>query len=119
MTLSRVITLSAAIHVCLVISRWNLAAQAAAVDNSDADFGSYLEVYPQPVNISQSQLSCVPSGNRKCPLYIALMVSFGSEYDSRGVIPGVQLALDQINANPDLLPGYSLHYTLTDSQVDH
>ena len=94
--------------------------QPAVAENADndSDFGSYLEVYP-PVNLSQSQLTCTPqpADNKICPLYIALMMSFGREYISSGVIASVQYALDQINADQDLLPGYSLHYTLTDSQV--
>ncbi len=32
-------------------------------------------------------------------------------------VPGVQVALDQINSDPTMLPGYTLHYTLVDSQV--
>ena len=90
----------------------------AAVADNDDDFGPYLEVYP-PANLSQNQFDCVPqpAKNKTCPLYIALTVSFGNEYLSSGVIPSVQYALDQINNDPDLLPGYSLHYTLTDSQV--
>jgi hypothetical protein len=47
-----------------------------------------------------------------------LTTSFSyEEYFGGGVVPGVQYALDQINADPNLLPGYSLHYTLTDSKV--
>ena len=90
----------------------------AASINNDLYFGPYLDIYP-PVDLSQNQFDCIPqsAGNRTCPLYIALTMSFGGEYFSSGVVPGVQYALDQINANPDLLPGYSLHYTLTDSQV--
>ena len=88
---------------------------AIAASNND-DFGPYLEVYP-PVDLSQNQLDCVPETNRTCPLYIALSMSFGGEYFSGGIVPGVQYALDQINADPDLLAGYSLHYTLTDSEV--
>ena len=83
--------------------------------NND-DFGPYLEVYP-PVDLSQNQLDCVPEINRTCPLYIALTMPFGGEYFGGGVMPGVQFAIDEINADPGLLPGYSLHYTLTDSQV--
>ncbi len=32
-------------------------------------------------------------------------------------VPGVQVALDQINDDPTMLPGYTLHYTLVDSKV--
>ena len=66
----------------------------------------YLQVYP-PVNESDG----------RTPLYFALMLSFGGQLTSIGALPGVQIALDYINSQSDILPGYSLHYTLTDSQV--
>lgn len=114
---------SAPVNLLLILVfatlRISITVQPAKNDNN-GDFGPYLEVYP-PVSLSQSQFDCVPSPqpaeNETCPLYIALTMSFGHEYVSSGVIPSVQYALDQINADPDLLPGYSLHYTLTDSQV--
>ena len=82
--------------------------------------GPYKEIYPY-VDITRDQQSCVPDptagGNGTCPLYIALMVSFGGGFVSSGVIPGVQLAINQINSDPSILPGYTLHYTLLDTQV--
>ena len=66
----------------------------------------YLQVYP-PVNESDDST----------PLYFALVLSSGGEYTSIGALPGVQVALDYVNSQPDILPGYSLHYTLADSQV--
>ena len=51
------------------------------------------------------------------PLYFGLLQSFGGTYDSSGTIPGVELALDYINRNQTLLPGYTLHYVLRDSFV--
>ena len=84
-------------------------------------FGPYLEVYPPipggaPFDADE-QFSCKPSENKTCPLYISLAMSFGKEYFNSGVVPAIQYALDQINAKASLLPGYSLHYTLTDSRV--
>ena len=55
--------------------------------------------------------------NGTTPLYIGLMMSFGGDFDSSSGVPGVQVALNQINSDPSMLPGYTLHYTLTDSQV--
>ena len=80
--------------------------------------GPYKEIYPY-TDITRGQQSCVPdiAVNQTCPLYVALMMSFGGDFDSSGVIPGVQLALNQINSEPSMLPGYTLHYTLTDTQV--
>jgi len=69
----------------------------------------YLQVYP-PVSADEAD-------GRIKPLFFALMMSFGRIFKSSGTIPGVQAALDGINSDPTLLPGYKLHYTLTDSQV--
>ena len=69
---------------------------------------SYLDIYP-PVN----------ENDTRTPLHFALLQSFGSEYNGSGSVAGLQVALDRINSDPTLLPGYSLHYTLTDSQVMH
>ena len=68
--------------------------------------------------ISQvDQKNCSLIDNGTCPLYIALLVSFGGDYDGRGVIPGVQMAIDQINSDSTMLPGYKLHYILKATQV--
>ena len=69
----------------------------------------YLRVYP-PVSADED------AGGTKS-LYFALTMSFGGIFKSSGTIPGVEAALDRINSDPTLLPGYKLHYTLTDSQV--
>ena len=66
----------------------------------------YLQIYP-PVNDTDNRTD----------LYFALMLSFRGDFVSIGALPGVQIALDYINNEPSILPGYSLHYTLTDSQV--
>lgn len=78
----------------------------------------YKDIYP-PANISVDQQACTPdaASNRTCPLYVALLMSFGGAYTSSGVVPAIQVALDQINSDPSMLPGYTLHYTLKDSQV--
>ena len=52
------------------------------------------------------------------PIFFSLIVSFGETFNSSGVVPGVNVALDIINSNEsNLLDGYSLHYILSDSQV--
>ena len=50
-------------------------------------------------------------------LYFGLMQSFGGTYNGSGSIPGVELALDNINNDQELLPGYTLRYVLRDSFV--
>jgi len=69
----------------------------------------YLQVYP-PVSADEA-------AGRTKSLYFALAMSFGGNFKTSGTIPGVQAALDKINSDPTILPGYKLHYTLTDSQV--
>ena len=56
------------------------------------------------------------SDGRK-PLVFGLIMSFGGSFDSSGAVPGVRVALDRINNDSSLLPGYSLHYALSNSQV--
>ena len=68
----------------------------------------YLHIYPP-----------FDENDTRTPLYFALLQSFGSEFNGSGSVAGLQVALDRINSDPTLLPGYSLHYTLTDSQVRH
>ena len=51
------------------------------------------------------------------PLVFGLIMSFGGSFDSSGAVPGVRVALDRINNDPALLPGYTLHYALSDSRV--
>ena len=52
------------------------------------------------------------------PLYFGLIQSFSaSQIDGSGTVAGINIALDRINSNCSLLPGYSLHYTVADSQV--
>ncbi len=97
----------------------NVMSRGALEDKPESFYvGPYIQVYP-PINISVDQLSCVPdlAENKTCPLFIQLIMSFGGAYVSSGIVPGIQVALDQINASPDLLPEYTLHYTLQDSQV--
>ena len=101
--------------LCIHVSFWLQTCPATS-----QDLGPYKEIYPY-TDITRDQQSCVPdhAANLTCPLYVALMMSFGGDFDSSGVIPGVQLALNQINSEPSMLPGYTLHYTLTDTQVQY
>ena len=80
------------------------------VDSSPPPWPYYLQVYPGTDPSRETSVGIKS-------LYFALMMSFGGDFRSSGAIPGVQVALDQINSDPTLLPGYQLHYTLTDSQV--
>ena len=68
--------------------------------------GKYLDIYPSDLSMNES-----------FPLYFGLMLSLSGDHQSTGALAGVQAALDDINSRDDLLPGYSLHYTLTDSKV--
>lgn len=70
--------------------------------------GSFPLVYPQPSAESSNATS----------LYLAVMMSFNGTFLSSGTIPGIQIALDLINEQEDLLPGYKLHYIALDSRVN-
>ena len=66
----------------------------------------FLEIYPDLAD----------DGNNT-QLFVGFTMSFGGSYISSGGALAAQVALDQINSDPWLLPGYTLHYILTDSQV--
>ena len=58
----------------------------------------------------------VNESDGRTPLYFALIQSFG-QYISIYSMVGLEVALDFINADETLLPGYSLHYVYTDVLV--
>jgi len=68
----------------------------------------YLQIYPS-----------INENDTRKPLYFALLQSFGGQYNGSGSVAGLQVALDRINNDPNILPSYTLHYTLTDTQVRH
>lgn len=58
----------------------------------------------------------VNDSDGRTPLYFSLIQSLTEgQYVSGPSMVGLQLALDLINADETLLPGYSLHYVLTDA----
>ena len=76
------------------------------------DPDDYLEVYPDPRDPE------VLKG--RTPLHFALIMSLGgplSQFDSSGTVAGVKVALDRINNDSSVLPGYTLHYIFTDAKV--
>ena len=79
---------------------------ALAIPLSSSTEGPYHQIYP-PLNGTDD----------RTPLFISVVLAFGGERVSHGALPGVQIALDYINREPSILPGYSLHYTLTHSEV--
>ena len=101
-------------QLCLVIALVSSPDESSAT--TENQFGVYKQIYPD-INTTQDLTNCSRSGNETCPLYIALMMASDGDYISSGVIPGVQLALDQINSDPTVLPGYTLHYTLLPTRV--
>jgi gamma-aminobutyric acid type B receptor len=60
----------------------------------------------------------VSDGDGRTPLYFSLIQSFTGQYISANSVPGLQMALDFINDNETLLPGYRLHYVFTDAACD-
>ena len=67
---------------------------------------TFNETYSNSSNLSNST-----------PLYFGLMLSLSGDHQSSGALAGVQAALDKINSRDDLLPGYLLNYTHTESKV--
>jgi gamma-aminobutyric acid type B receptor len=48
-----------------------------------------------------------------------MSLGLNNTLNGTGIIPGIQLALDSINDDPNILPGYKLNYVLMDSQCNH
>ena len=78
-----------------------------------------VHIYCQEVCSATNQSQVYPAIHKQdsIPLYFGLMLSLSGDDQSSGALAGVQAALDEVNSRDDLLPGYSLHYTLTDSKV--
>lgn len=68
-----------------------------------------LDVYPDPTDPEVLQ--------GRTPLHFALILSFSDPFVSSGSLAGIKVALDRINNDTSLLPGYTLHYALTDCKV--
>ena len=80
--------------------------ESCSTDDLNVVLNTELSVYP---SVKQSQT---------IPLYFGLMVAPSENNDYlNSTVTAVQIALDNINDDPNLLGGYSLHYTLTTSQV--
>lgn len=97
------------IYLFITIVLLHLLCQVLASPNVRND---YLEVYPDPTDPN------VVLG--RTPLYFGLIQSLGgpsSLYDGSGSVAGVKVALDRINNDSSVLPGYTLHYTFADSKV--
>ena len=89
-----------------------LAAHAGVQCQTSDPADDYYEVYPDPSDPEVLQ--------GRTPLYFALLQSLGGEYSQfvgPGVLAGVKVALDRINDETSLLPGYTLHYTAANSKV--
>ena len=61
----------------------------------------------------------VSTGLANQNLTIMFITSFGQfGFNSSGAVPAADIALEDINSNPDILPGYNLVYDqVRDSQV--
>ncbi len=58
-----------------------------------------------------------PEIANKTALYVGAFFPFGGGWNGSGVIPAVQMAIDDINSRPDILPGYELKMVWNDTQV--
>ena len=88
----------------LLVSTYRVRSQSLSYDPDD-----YLEVYPDPRDPEVLQ--------GRSPLHFALIQSLGRQFDGSGTLAGVKVALDRINDDSSLLPGYTLHYTFANSKV--
>ena len=68
---------------------------------------SLAEIIHPPVNANDS----------RTPLYFSLIQASSGQSITVNSMVGLEVALDFINADPTLLPGYSLHYVFIDALV--
>lgn len=62
-----------------------------------------------------------PAASQPHNLTFMMIASFGQHgFNSSGALPAVNMALEDINSDPDILPGYNLMYDkVRDSMVSH
>ena len=72
-----------------------------------------LEMQLQVVFLLFGALVCC--GRGQVEIHIAFITSFDGDYDSSVTVPAVQLARDQVNADPNILPGHRLVVELIDN----
>lgn len=60
-------------------------------------------------------LCCTATVNAATPLWLLFVNSGcdGENFESSSVFPAVEMAVERINSNPSLLPGYSLNLTVS------
>ncbi len=64
-----------------------------------------------------SSESATPGRKDKIPLYLGAFFPVGGSWDGAGIIPAVEMALDHINANPNILVDYDLRMVWNDTKV--
>lgn len=104
-----VTTLSSILCSCFICSQCQSFLNPAEISKTEQIIRDNMFYPPLESNSSQNV-------SRK-PLVFGLIMSFGGNFDSSSAVPGVRVALDHINNDSYLLPGYTLHYALSDSRV--
>lgn len=72
------------------------------------------------VSVTESPISIGNDGSiyePKIPLYIAAFYANGEIWDGTGMIPAVELAVDHVNAQPNILRDYELRVIWKNSNV--
>ncbi|XP_072016477.1 gamma-aminobutyric acid type B receptor subunit 2-like [Amphiura filiformis] len=85
-----------------------------------------IQVTTQAISFNASQSETNSETNRgiannitsdgKIPIYLGGFFSHGGVWDSSGILPAVAMALDHINARPDILPEYDLKMVWNDTK---
>ena len=94
---------------CFLVSAISIFLITELVQSLSYDPDDYLEVYPDPRDPEVLQ--------GRIPLHFAFIQSQSREFNSSGSVAGVKVALDRINNDNSLLPGYTLHFTYANSEV--
>ena len=76
-------------------------------------------VLPSQVQAETTASGDAVNNSSLIPLYISAFFSLGGTWDGSGIIPGVEMALDDINAREDILSGYELRMIWNDTKVKY
>ncbi len=75
------------------------------------------EYYLPSTTASTATSDVQVTSDTRIPLYLSAYFTLGGAWDGSGILPAVEMALDHINENADVLPGYELKMVWNDTRV--
>ena len=117
------VILAARILVCQIMlpvnSARNVTHHSNQTDETPANLTTELQKAQNHCLSNPTNVTCdTPRPwSERTPIYLGGFFSHGGTWDSSGILPAVEMAIDHINAREDILPGYELRMVWNDTQV--